>query len=180
VGAFLSPLVSQTLRARGYTWREFFWISLGLAVCNVAFSLFAFQTTREEFQIEKQLALASRALSRATDKNRSDGETGSPGPSQGCGTDVPVLRILAMPYVWTIAVFLGVYQGAETIAQGFIVTFLLHERVRSTSFHFYICLTDTTFQNADPDSVGYVASGQYTHQPSAKRGLYHNKDSGLG
>jgi len=134
VGAFLSPLVSQTLRARGYTWRGFFWISLGLAITNVAFSLFAFRTTPEEFQIEKQLALASQALRDATNKNKSDVETETPGSSECPVNSVSVSRILAMPYVWTIALFLGVYQGAETIAQGFIVTFLLHERVSDASF----------------------------------------------
>jgi cyanate permease len=134
VGAFLSPLISQTLRARGYTWREFFWISLGLAIFNVSFSLFAFQTTREEFQIEKQLALASQALCDAMNKNKSDLETETPCSSKSPVNGIPMSRILAMPYVWTIALFLGVYQGAETIAQGFIVTFLLHERVSDASF----------------------------------------------
>jgi len=49
---------------------------------------------------------------------------------EGTVTPTGTSQILTMPYVWTIATFLGVYQGAETIGQGFIVTFLLHERVR--------------------------------------------------
>lgn len=39
-----------------------------------------------------------------------------------------------MPYVWVIAGFLGIYQGSETIAQGYIVTYLLRERVSILNF----------------------------------------------
>jgi hypothetical protein len=39
--------------------------------------------------------------------------------------------IFAIPYVWVVSGFLGIYQGSETIAQGFIVTYLLKQRVRS-------------------------------------------------
>jgi len=159
VGAFMSPLVSQVLRARGYTWRDFFWISLGLAILNVTFSLFAFQTTEEEFQIEKQLSLASRALNRARNEAKNDTKTTSQNVKENPENDVTALRILAMPYVWTISLVLCVYQGAETIAQGFIVTFLLHERVRTIGCLYRLCGTDTTFQNANPNTVGFVASG---------------------
>ena len=122
----VSPLVCQTLRARGYSWRNFFYISLGLAVISVSYSLFAFQPTESEFQIEKQLTLASQALTLAKEDEKAEAT-----PLPATREKIGMLQIFSMPYVWTIAVFLGVYQGAETIAQGFIVTFLLHERVSS-------------------------------------------------
>lgn len=38
--------------------------------------------------------------------------------------------VFAIPYVWVVSGVLGIYQGSETIAQGFIVTYLLKARVR--------------------------------------------------
>lgn len=140
VGALVSPLICQTLKSRGYSWRNFFYISLGLAVFNVAYGLFAFRPTQSEFQVEKQLALASQALSATKGDEKMETEPSSPTTDKK-NSKVGMLQAMAMPYVWAISVFLGVYQGAETIAQGFIVTFLLHER------------------QANPSTVGYAASG---------------------
>ncbi|KAG8851400.1 hypothetical protein FRB91_007980 [Serendipita sp. 411] len=141
IGAFVSPLICQTMKARGFPWRGFFWVSLGLALFNVLFGLYAFKTTQEEFEIEKSLALASEALSQTVARNQTDVEVGGIDSASASKPKLRMSEIARMPFVWTIATVLGVYQGAETIAQGFIVTFLLHER------------------NANPNTVGYVASG---------------------
>ncbi|KAG8806984.1 hypothetical protein FRC17_004695, partial [Serendipita sp. 399] len=117
IGAFVSPLICQVMKARGFPWRGFFWVSLGLALFNVTFGLYAFKTTEEEFAIEKALALASETLSQ-TVQNQTDLETGRP-DSKSKGK-AGMGEIIRMPYVWTIAAFLGFYQGSETIAQGFI------------------------------------------------------------
>jgi hypothetical protein len=134
-------LLSQTIRARGY---GFFWVSLGLAVLNVSFTLYAFATTREEFETERGLAIASDALYHAKFVGKDDIEcaprafdekaeeqmgTPSGNNDKRFLQSIGKWQIFTMPYVWTIASFLGVYQGAETVAQGFIVTFLLYERV---------------------------------------------------
>jgi hypothetical protein len=146
IGAFVSPLVSQILTINGYGWREFFWISLGLAIFYVAYGLYAFHIPEDEFKLERQLALASKALSQAKADRKPDEEQGSSileeAPTKigehiflhpitvGLIGLLGMWQIFQMPLVWVVATVLGVYQGAETIAQGFIVTFLLTERVR--------------------------------------------------
>ena len=117
---------------------------MGLAVVNVSYSLYAFGTTKEEFEMEKGLFIASDTLSRTKLADPGDIESAFQPPGEKLEGEkgrcniktksralisIGGWHIFAMPYVWTIATFLGLYQGAETIAQGFIVTFLLHERV---------------------------------------------------
>ncbi|KAG8764521.1 hypothetical protein FRC15_007585 [Serendipita sp. 397] len=148
-GAFASPLLGQTLRAHGFRWRSFFWISLSIALCNVFLGLYAFKTTDEEFTIERNLALASDALSQTTKKlgmmkdlQEDDYEKGlKPNKASSSGSKSVWREVMCTPHFWTVAIFLLAYQGAETVAQGFIVTFALHER------------------DANPNKVGYVASG---------------------
>ncbi|PVF98300.1 MFS general substrate transporter [Serendipita vermifera] len=141
IGAFVSPLVSQILTIRGYGWREFFWISLALAIFYVIYGLYAFHITDDEFKLERQLALTKQVLSQAKADQRMDEEQGSCTTDEAAPTEPTMWEILKMPLVWVVSTILCVYQGAETIAQGFIVTFLLLER------------------NASPKTVGYVASG---------------------
>lgn len=144
IGAFFSPLVSQTIRDHGYPWRGFFWISLGLAALNVGLSLYAFHTTEAEFEMEKSLAIASDALSRTKfaakrdienaiqiidEKFEGQGGRCCAGINKRILMSIGISQIFKMPFVWAIAIFVGLYRGAETIAQGFIVTFLLYERV---------------------------------------------------
>jgi len=127
------------MHAHEYSWREF-----SLAVVNVSYSLYAFGTTKEEFEMEKGLVIASDTLSRIKLVGPGDMESAFQPPGEKLKSErgrcniktkgsvlmsIGIWHIFAMPYVWTIATFLGLYQGAETIAQGFIVTFLLHERV---------------------------------------------------
>ncbi len=50
------------MHAHGYPWREFFWISLGIAALNVSYSLYAFRPTKEEFEMEKGQVIASDTL----------------------------------------------------------------------------------------------------------------------
>lgn len=94
--------------------------------------------------MEKGLAIASDTLSRTKFVGKHDIEcapqtfdekaeekkgTHSADNDKIILTSIGKGKVFAMPYAWAIASFLGVYQGAETVAQGFIVTFLLHERV---------------------------------------------------
>lgn len=92
--------------------------------------------------MEKGLAIASDTLSRAkfvgkydiectpqTFDEKAKEQKGMHSAHNDKSILTSIGKIITTPYVWTIAFFLGVYQGAETIGQGFIVTFLLHERV---------------------------------------------------
>ncbi|CEL51696.1 Bypass of stop codon protein 6 OS=Saccharomyces cerevisiae (strain ATCC 204508 / S288c) GN=BSC6 PE=1 SV=1 [Rhizoctonia solani AG-1 IB] len=148
VGAFASPLVGQTLLARGWEWPRFFIISVCLGCLNTVLIAYTFHTTQEEFREEKAKAIeilhqepedieleerggettTSRSLRRRS-RSRSAGERSA------------MRMTLASPVVWVFAIFLCTYTGSETTTGGWIVSFLLKER------------------NADPDTVGYVASG---------------------
>ncbi|CAE6415378.1 unnamed protein product [Rhizoctonia solani] len=57
VGAFASPLVGQTLLARGWQWPRFFIISVCLGCLNTVLILYTFHTTKQEFQEEKAKAI---------------------------------------------------------------------------------------------------------------------------
>ena len=57
IGAFASPLVGQTLLARGWEWPRFFIISVCLSCINSVGTAYTFHTTKEEFQQEKTKAL---------------------------------------------------------------------------------------------------------------------------
>ncbi|QRW27582.1 major facilitator superfamily transporter [Rhizoctonia solani] len=61
--------------------------------------------------------------------------------SRSAGERSAMRMTLTSPIVWIFAIFLCTYTGSETTTGGWIVSFLLKER------------------NADPDTVGYVASG---------------------
>ncbi|KAF8710294.1 hypothetical protein RHS03_01867, partial [Rhizoctonia solani] len=168
VGAFASPLVGQTLLARGWEWPRFFIISVCLSCLNTILIVYTFHTTQQEFREEKAKAielLRQGAEDIELEGHGNDsGETtvsGSPhrhsrsrsaGERSGMwfehwlafsdGSLRPAMRMtLTSPIVWIFAIFLCTYTGSETTTGGWIVSFLLKER------------------NADPDTVGYVASG---------------------
>ncbi|KAF8682343.1 hypothetical protein RHS04_02203 [Rhizoctonia solani] len=168
VGAFASPLVGQTLLARGWEWPRFFIISVCLSCLNTILIVYTFHTTPQEFREEKAKAielLRQGAEDIELEGHGNDsGETtvsGSPhrhsrsrsaGERSGMwfehwlafsdGSLRPAMRMtLTSPIVWIFAIFLCTYTGSETTTGGWIVSFLLKER------------------NADPDTVGYVASG---------------------
>ncbi|CAE6516666.1 unnamed protein product [Rhizoctonia solani] len=151
VGAFASPLVGQTLLARGWEWPRFFIISVCLSCINTILIVYTFHTTKQEFQEEKAKAielLRQEPGDIELDEHTNDsGETTvSRAPrqrsrSRSAGERSAMRMTLTSPVVWIFAIFLCTYTGSETTTGGWIVSFLLKER------------------NADPDTVGYVASG---------------------
>ncbi|GAB1517851.1 hypothetical protein RhiTH_000904 [Rhizoctonia solani] len=151
VGAFASPLVGQTLLARGWEWPRFFIISVCLSCLNTILIVYTFHTTPQEFREEKAKAielLRQGAEDIELEGHGNDsGETtvsGSPhrhSRSRSAGERSAMRMTLTSPIVWIFAIFLCTYTGSETTTGGWIVSFLLKER------------------NADPDTVGYVASG---------------------
>ncbi|KAL5635472.1 hypothetical protein ACGC1H_004310 [Rhizoctonia solani] len=151
VGAFASPLVGQTLLARGWEWPRFFIISVCLGCLNTVLILYTFHTTQQEFQEEKAKAIELLRHEpeniELEERGNDGGETVTPhgsgqrSRSQSAGERSAMRMTLASPIVWIFAIFLCTYTGSETTTGGWIVSFLLKER------------------NADPDTVGYVASG---------------------
>ncbi|CAE6407754.1 unnamed protein product [Rhizoctonia solani] len=151
VGAFASPLVGQTLLARGWEWPRFFIISVCLGCINTVLILYTFHTTQQEFQEEKAKAIELLRHEpediELEERGNDGGETATSrasvqrSRSRSTGERSAMRMTLASPIVWIFAIFLCTYTGSETTTGGWIVSFLLKER------------------NADPDTVGYVASG---------------------
>ncbi|CAE7232259.1 unnamed protein product [Rhizoctonia solani] len=151
VGAFASPLVGQTLLARGWEWPRFFIISVCLGCLNTILIVYTFHTTQQEFQEEKAKAIELLRHEpedlELEERTNDGGETVTPrrprqrSRSRSAGERSAMRMTLASPIVWIFAIFLCTYTGSETTTGGWIVSFLLKER------------------NADPDTVGYVASG---------------------
>lgn len=74
LGAFGSPLICQTILARGYSWRDFFHISIAVAGSSVLYCLWAFYPTQEEWEAEKEaVALAGRIGDTACADNKFSG-----------------------------------------------------------------------------------------------------------
>ncbi|KAG9085360.1 hypothetical protein FS749_004472 [Ceratobasidium sp. UAMH 11750] len=142
IGAFASPLIGQILLSRGWTWSQFFIISAGLAGLNTIGTAVAFHTTRQEFEAER-----SQALQMAREEVELEGASQERAISRGrrgrtsTGASRSMKATLTHPIVWIFAAFLCLYNGSETTNGGWMVTFLLKER------------------NANPKTVGYVASG---------------------
>jgi len=129
IGAFASPLICQSLLAAGWAWHRFYWTSFGFALLNAISIAFSFHTTTNEFEYEKEQSLQLAA--RQADDNATD-------------SAIPkstMKAALKLPYVWLFMGFLMFYTGSETTTGGWIVTYLLRQR------------------NANPNTVGYVASG---------------------
>lgn len=152
VGAFASPLIGQTLLARGWDWPRFFIISVCLSCVNSVGTAYTFHTTKEEFQQEKAKALelareeqdAFELENRTSARTPENPEEATPrrrSRSRSAGARSAMRMTLAQPVVWIFAIFLCTYTGSETTNGGWIVSFLLKER------------------NANPNTVGYVASG---------------------
>ncbi|CAE6413737.1 unnamed protein product [Rhizoctonia solani] len=151
VGAFASPLVGQTLLARGWEWPRFFIISVCLGCLNTALILYTFHTTQQEFREEKAKAIELLRHEpedvELENRNNDGGEPVIPRSprqrprSRSAGERNAMRMTLSSPIVWIFAIFLCTYVGSETTTGGWVVSYLLKER------------------NADPDTVGYVASG---------------------
>ncbi|KAG8969874.1 hypothetical protein FRC03_000120 [Tulasnella sp. 419] len=162
IGAFASPLVCQTALAAGWKWNQFYYTSIGFSLSSFILLIIAFHTTSSEFEIEKDI---STQLAIAQEKNENQdsgtnapegpesirmdtmGESSSRGrqlrrrPSEGNMPKNTMRAALSHRYVWMFMIFLLFYTGSETTTGGWIVTYLLKER------------------SANPNTVGYVASG---------------------
>lgn len=155
VGAFASPLVCQSLLAAGWSWHRFYWTSFGFSFLNVLLMATAFHPTKKEWETDREAGLLAHELEQRGGPQAAEGQRSAPAGEvemQAPGTEArsksggtkpksTMQLALRMPYVWLFMAFLGFYTGSETTTGGWIVTYLLKQR------------------NADPDTVGYVASG---------------------
>ncbi|KAG9006952.1 hypothetical protein FRB90_009594 [Tulasnella sp. 427] len=149
LGAFASPLICQTVLAAGWTWHRFYWTSLGFSLLNTVLMATAFHPTKNEWEVDRETGLSKQEMERRTsekerDSSRNEIEAQAVRKGLSGRRTKPkgtMWLALKMPYVWLFMAFLGIYMGSETTTGGWIVTYLLRQR------------------NANPDTVGYVASG---------------------
>lgn len=155
IGAFASPLVCQSLLAAGWIWHRFYWTSLGFSLLNVILMATAFHPTKKEWETDREAGLLVHELEQRSGLQAAEGQMSPPtgeiemqahgrelGSKSGGTKPKSTMQLaLRMPYVWLFMAFLGFYTGSETTTGGWIVTYLLKQR------------------NANPDTVGYVASG---------------------
>ncbi|KAG8737978.1 hypothetical protein FRC10_007446 [Ceratobasidium sp. 414] len=78
IGAFASPLIGQTLLARGWQWPRFFLISVCLSLINTAGTVYAFHTAKEEFITEKAKARQEHDAFELQSRVTSDGAEEQP------------------------------------------------------------------------------------------------------
>ncbi|KAG8725658.1 hypothetical protein FRC12_024164, partial [Ceratobasidium sp. 428] len=109
---------------------------------NTIGTAIAFHTTKQEFQKERTQALqTAREEIELEDASQGGAISGRGRGRTSTGASRSMKATLTHPVVWIFAAFLCLYNGSETTNGGWIVTFLLKER------------------NANPATVGYVASG---------------------
>ncbi|KAG8974173.1 hypothetical protein FRC05_007749 [Tulasnella sp. 425] len=158
IGAFASPLVCQSLLAAGWIWHRFYWTSLGFSLLNVILMATAFHPTKKEWETDREAGLLVHELEQRSGLQAAEGQMSPPageiemqahgremGSKSGGTKPKSTMQLaLRMPYVWLFMAFLGFYTGSETTTGGWIVTYLLKQR------------------NANPDTVGYVASADET------------------
>ncbi|KAG9006953.1 hypothetical protein FRB90_009595 [Tulasnella sp. 427] len=157
IGAFASPLICQTLLAAGWSWHRFYWTSFGFSILNALLMITAFHPTKKEWETDREAGLLVHELEQRSGAQTVEGQNAAPvgeiemqvrgaktGSKGGRTKPKSTMQLaLRMPYVWLFMAFLGFYTGSETTTGGWIVTYLLKQR------------------NANPDTVGYVASGKY-------------------
>ncbi|KIM20839.1 hypothetical protein M408DRAFT_333783 [Serendipita vermifera MAFF 305830] len=160
IGALASPLICQTLIARGWPWQNFYYLSVTIPVINFFTVLMTFRSSLSEFLIDKEKAITGGislqrivrgdvpegsvrptvAGATAVDVEPSEGATT---PKQSSRHNLPrnmFMTTVKTPTVWAFGFFISMYTGSEGVTSGYIVTYLLKMR------------------SADPSVVGYANS----------------------
>ncbi|OCB85251.1 MFS general substrate transporter [Sanghuangporus baumii] len=185
VGAFAAPLVCQTLLARDIPWSHFYLGSLVLSAINTTLLVLAFRPTRndsieERYSVsggthvdtqsncipadltEVESQIVDRADTALSEKSLDSSSTSSSPPSLTGIRSRSCLRLmLRLRYVWAFSFFMSIYSGSETSTQGYMATYLLAVRASRSNYatNFSSTCSSLTFQNANPNTVGYVTSG---------------------
>lgn len=144
-GGAISPLICQTIVAKGVPWNHFYYGSLVLSAFNTCFLAYSFRPTLKEFADDRETALC-----RISDSELKDSQSSLPSPisrqTSRMASDKPaspnaLTQAVKLPYLWAVCIFSWLYCGSETTTQGFIVSYLLAVR------------------SADRNTAGYVTSG---------------------
>ena len=136
VGGILGPLMATELVSTGHRWSTFYFIPLGLGVCNAFFAYWAFRNYEHELasslltELERQASRQTALRQLAEDSSKA--------------SKSPLKEALRNRTTILGALFIFAYQGAEVSISGWVISFLL------------------TYRNPAPEaraSIGYVTAG---------------------
>lgn len=115
VGGIVAPIIGTAIVSRGILWSRFYFLTVGLRICCIAFSAFAFWSYKED---SEQGLLT--ALEMTASRQRASEDTAS---------KLKDLK-LALKNKVTIfgALFIFAYQGAEVSISGWIISYLINYR----------------------------------------------------
>jgi fucose permease len=115
VGGIVAPIIGTAIVSRGILWSRFYFLTVGLRLCCIAFSAFAFWSYEEDSEQHLLTALEMTAS-----RQRATEDTAS---------KLKDLK-LALKNKVTIfgALFIFAYQGAEVSISGWIISYLINYR----------------------------------------------------
>jgi fucose permease len=115
VGGIVAPVIGTAIVSRGILWSRFYFLTVGLRLCCIAFSAFAFWSYEEDSEQHLLTALEMTAS-----RQRATEDTAS---------KLKDLK-LALKNKVTIfgALFIFAYQGAEVSISGWIISYLINYR----------------------------------------------------
>lgn len=131
IGAFISPLLCQTLTAHGWPWQRFYYCSSVLSASNLILLRYAFQTSRLEFIADKNRASESINMIRRGAMEVIDSESAENNVGQASRHNLPrssrshhttckfltqcthivFMSAVATPGVWVFGFFVSMYAG---------------------------------------------------------------------
>lgn len=115
IGGIIAPIIGTAMVSQGILWSRFYFLTVGLRLCCIAFSAFAFWSYTEDSE-ETLLTALEITASRQT-------------AAEGAVSKLKDLK-LALKNKVTIfgALFIFAYQGAEVSISGWIISYLIKYR----------------------------------------------------
>ncbi|KAL2011571.1 hypothetical protein VTN00DRAFT_4289 [Thermoascus crustaceus] len=129
IGGTIGPLIATALASHGVRWSFYYIITLGMALCNLVFSVFAFKGYEKDLPTQLLTALQRTASRQSYEDEKAKKKKN------------PLIEAAKNKVTMIGAVFIFAYQGAEVSTSGWIVSFLI------------------SYRNGDPSEVGYVSAG---------------------
>jgi fucose permease len=115
VGGIVAPIIGTAIVSRGILWSRFYFLTVGLRLCCIAYSAFAFWSYQEESEQHLLTALEMTAS-----RQRASEDTAS---------KLKDLKVALKNKVTIFgALFVFAYQGAEVSISGWIISYLINYR----------------------------------------------------
>jgi fucose permease len=115
VGGIIAPIIGTAIVSRGVLWSRFYFLTVGLRLCCIAFSAFAFWSYKEDSE-HSLLTTLEMTASRQT-------------ATEGAASKLKDLKVALKSKVTIFgALFIFAYQGAEVSISGWIISYLIKYR----------------------------------------------------